>query len=464
MHAAYRLQDFRLVGNERMGQSMRSGLVQVVTTASRRSLTATALLLVAMGTVLAGCAQNARPPSSAETVRATEPEQVDSLVVTPEEALSIDELLTRADRYLETGELEQALADYERLLHVGSLREDDAPDATRQRWFMRALFGAGTALDWMGDRQGALERYLEVERRFSDTREGRTAGVRAVRLLVHLDRVEEGAKLARRLLDTESERSTFHSPQLDPLERVALLGALALERIEQNDDVEAQKLVSRGQQIVEQHGFDRADRISRDLALLYFALGEVRRLRAERIQFEPPLSDFPERLERRCQLLLDAQSAYSNAMRAYDAHWSARAGYRVGELYQKLHEAVMKIPPPDTAQSDERRALFEGAMRLRYSVLLRKASAMLAHTLAMVERTGYTAQWVDKLRAARHSVERALEAEEAALQRLPYTRDELEAALDHLRARVSESPAGPAPPTATPKPTPEPERRKAPLH
>src|SRR5690606_17591257 len=192
-----------------------------------------------------------------------------------------------------------------------------------------------------------------------------------------------------------------------------------------------------GQQIVEQHGFDRADRVSRDLAQLYFAVGEVRRLRAERIHFEPPLSDFPERLERRCQLLLDAQSAYSNAMRAHDAPWSARAGYRVGELYQKLHEAVMKVPPPDAAQSEGRRALFEGAMRLRYSVLLRKASTMLAHTLAMVERTGYSAQWVDKLHAARRSVDRALEAEEAALQRLPYTRDELEAALDHLRARVS---------------------------
>lgn len=476
VHAAHRLHDFQLVGNSKTGgiDAGRGRLAPSgdMTKPSRLSVTTMSALrrgkpLVALGALVVGCAQNVRQrPSLPETSRADAgPERVDPLVVTPGEALTIDELLARADQRLEAGELDPALADYERLLHVARLRGGDARDATRQRWFLRALFGAGTALDWMGDRHGALEHYLEVERRFPDTREGRTAGVRAVRLLVHLDRMEEGAKLAQQLLEATSGGSragvggsTSRSTELDPLEEVALLGALALERIGRDDDVEALGLVSRGQRIVEEHGFDRADRLSRDLAQLYFALGEVRRLRAERIHFEPPLSDFPERLERRCQLLLDAQSAYSNAMRAHDAHWSARAGYRVGELYQKLHEAVMKVPPPDAAQSEGRRALFEGAMRLRYSVLLRKASTMLAHTLAMVERTGYSAQWVDKLHAARRSVDQALEAEEAALKRLPYTRDELEAALDHLRARGTPPPTAPAHPGPVQQPPPSVER------
>lgn len=416
------------------------------------------------GVLLASCAQGAPPARTASdptfvessSAAGSEPERVDRLVVTPGEALGVSELLARADREIESGRPERALIDYDRLLQAERLRGDDPLTGTERRWFMRALFGAGTAHDLLGNREEALDRYLEVERRYPETAEGRTAGVRAVRLLVHLERIEEAAPLAEKLLEAGSVRSPGagrsvgsgstgggvdgKGGELGALEQVALLSALALERVAREDDVEAFRLVARGEHIVEKHGFDRSDRLPRDLAQLYFALGEVRRLRAERLIFEPPFTDFPERLERRCQLLLDAQSAYSDAMRAHDAHWSAMAGYRVGELYQKLHEDVMKVPPPEAADTEGRRALFEGAMRLRYSVLLRKASTMLAHTLAMVERTGYSTHWVDKARSARRSIERALEAEEAALERLPYSRSELQSALDRLRERATPAP------------------------
>ena len=84
---------------------------------------------------------------------------------------------------------------------------------------------------------------------------------------------------------------------------------------------------------------------------MYFALGELRRMRAERIHFVPVPENFGAALEQRCQLLLDSQSAYSDAMRAYDSHWSAMAGYRVGELYQKLHEELMQVPAPKAADT-----------------------------------------------------------------------------------------------------------------
>jgi hypothetical protein len=139
--------------------------------------------------------------------------------------------------------------------------------------------------------------------------------------------------------------------------------------------------------------------------------------------------NFAAALEQRCQLLLDAQGAYSDAMRAYDAHWSAMAGYRVGELYQKLHEEMMQVPPPKSANSEARRQLFEGAMRLRYSILLDKAKAMLDHTVTMAERTGEQSEWVLKARQARDAVEKAMVDESQALARLPYTRAQLQEAL-----------------------------------
>jgi hypothetical protein len=133
-------------------------------------------------------------------------------------------------------------------------------------------------------------------------------------------------------------------------------------------------------------------------------------------------------------LLLDAQSAYSDAMRAYDAHWSAMAGFRVGELYQKLHEELMQVPAPKAADTDRRRQLFEGAMRLRYSILLDKGKSMLDHTVAMADRTGEQSAWVLKSRQARDVIAKATEEERQALARLPYTKEQLQAAMDSFAA------------------------------
>src|SRR5262249_32758457 len=150
--------------------------------------------------------------------------------------------------------------------------------------------------------------------------------------------------------------------------------------------------------VIDAQNLDAGGTIPRDIAALDYALGEVRRIRAERITFVPVPANFGQKLEERCQLLLDAQGAYSEARRADDAHWSAMAGFRVGELYEKLHEEVMRIPAPASADTEARRQLFEGAMRLRYSILLKKAQTMMKHTLAMVERTGEPSPWAERAR------------------------------------------------------------------
>src|SRR6185369_6201267 len=106
------------------------------------------------------------------------------------------------------------------------------------------------------------------------------------------------------------------------------------------------------------------------------------------IAFNPVPQNFGDVLEQRCQGRLDAQNAYTDAMRSFDAHWSAMAGYRVGQLYQKLHLDVMQVPPPAKADTLKQKQLFEGAMRLRYRVLLEKGLAMMDGTVRLGERTG----------------------------------------------------------------------------
>jgi tetratricopeptide (TPR) repeat protein len=369
-------------------------------------------------------------------------EQVDHTVITAADASNAYDVLRRAELALSEERFDEALAEYDKLLRADAA----APDATtleERAWRAQAWLGAGTVHDLRGEREEALRHYLGVVARFGDHELARHAEVRAVRLLVHLERLDEAAALARRALQ---EKSPGAPQPVDrgPLAEVALLSAVALDLAARGDDVGAMRYVARGQQVIEGHGFDQADALPRDLAQLYFALGEVRRLRAERITFDPTPPDFPQRLEERCQLLLDAQSAYSDAMRAHDAHWSAMAGYRVGELYQRLHEDLMLVKPPSAADTESRRALFEGAMRLRYSILLSKSRTMLEHTLRMIERTAHETRWAEKARAAHRAILAAIDREEAALARLPYSRGELEAALEHL-ARQAPSRPGPSP-------------------
>jgi type III secretory pathway component EscV len=113
------------------------------------------------------------------------------------------------------------------------------------------------------------------------------------------------------------------------------------------------------------------------------------------------------------------------------------AGYRVGELYASLHAEVMRMVEQHPVQGEGRRDLLEGAMRLRYSVLVQKALRMMQQTLDMAERVGESSGWVDKTRQTKAALLRWAQAEEDAIAKLPYSRESLSYALERLRAEAS---------------------------
>jgi tetratricopeptide (TPR) repeat protein len=287
-----------------------------------------------------------------------------------------------------------------------------------------ALFGAGDAHDRLGHHQAAIERYRGVVEKHPGHDLARPAALRCVRLLAYVEDFAWAGRFADRLLE--------HKAELRPIEEVVAYGGKALALVAEGDDVRALSFIERGRDVIEQNQLDLAGRVPRDVAQLYYALGEVYRLRGERIRFVPAPKNLAVTLEQRCQLVLDAQRAYSDTWRAYDAHWSSMAGYRVGELYQRLHEDLMQLEPPAAADTKSRKDLYEAAMRLRFEVLLEKARGMMEHTLSMAEREGEKSSWVARAREAKARIEAAEQAEREALSRLPYTKQELQAVLDEL--------------------------------
>ena len=347
------------------------------------------------------------------------PVVVPRTVVTPGSAADIDELFAQASERQAAGAAAEAATGFDRVYRL----DPDGPRAAE------ALHQGGLSHEQAGNRESSLQRFEQVASRFPKHALARDALLRAIRLACFLERW--------RRCGEASELFMTRYPDRDYLESIVAHGGKALWRVSEGDVDGASYNIEKARTLVEEHRLDAAGKIPRDVAQLYFALGEVRRLRAEKIRFNPLPANFPAVLEERCQLLLDSQSAYSDSMRAHDAHWSAMAGYRVGELYQKLHEDLMDVHQPK-ADTDKKKQLFEGAMRLRYSILLDKALTMMEHTLSMAARTAEKSAWVDKATDATAKLKRAQKAENDAIDPLPYSRADLQAALDDLAKKADE--------------------------
>ncbi len=370
---------------------------------------------------LAGCAahgQTTPPPNSAaKTNRTGQPAAtVARTVITPESTTDIPELFAQATKEGQAKHYDVAARLFERAFTL----DPNGPLADR------SLFESAEMYDVYGSHEEALARYEQVARRYPQSELDRVARVRALRLLIYLEQYARAGELA--------DSTAAKYKDLLSFDQLAVLAARALSRLAVDDDVQAEPAIGKARDIIERESLDAAGRVPAELAPVYFALGELRRIRAERIHFVPVPANFGAALEQRCQLLLDAQGAYSDAMRAYDSHWSAMAGYRVGELYQKLHEELMQVPAPKAASTERQRQLFEGAMRLRYSILLDKAKSMLDHTVAMADKTGEQSPWILKSRQARDAIIQATQAEREALARLPYSKEQLQSALDSFSA------------------------------
>lgn len=376
--------------------------------------------------VLLGCGRAAVHPPVLDAARAraaalpiatpAAPLRVATIIVTPHAALDVEELFVSGQTSLRQGQYDSAAQAFDRIVAQESAGT----------WLERSLFQGALAHEAQGDLDGAAERFEQLGRRVPQSPWSAEALLRSMRLRLHREAWAQAGETARSFLE--------RYPSSGPAGRIVAYAARALDLLAAARQSEAEYFIAKGMEVVDSLELDRAGRIPRDLAQLYFALGEARRQRAEQARLSPDVRQFSARLERRCELLLEAQSAYSDSMRAYDAHWSTMAGYRVGELYERLHQELMQIPLP-RAGTERERQLFEGAMRLRYSVLLNKASSMLEHTLAMAQRTGEQSEWVRRTEHSQHQLDEYRQAEERALNQLPFSRAELESALDDLANR-----------------------------
>lgn len=332
------------------------------------------------------------------------------------------ELLARGERALLAQNWQEAVDAFEALIAGDAASREDP----------QVIYDLSVAYEGIGNREKAREGYRSIVRKFPTDPNARSALAREVSLDAYLEDWKALGEVGELILAR---------PNLEVADRMLGLGARGLSRIIAGDESGAAKDVNEGLDLVETTRFGATGQLPVAAAMLKYANGEIRKVRSERIVLNPPPPDFVQKLEMRCQLLLDAQSSYADAIRSVDLHWAAMSGFRVGEMYRSLHQHLMMIPPTEKAKTDSDKQLFYGIMHVRYRALLEKGLEMMKRTLALGERTGVASGWMKRAEAAKAEMDRALEEEKSILKTLPYTEETLEKTLAIMKKKAADDAA-----------------------
>ncbi|HVH47167.1 MAG TPA: tetratricopeptide repeat protein [Labilithrix sp.] len=332
------------------------------------------------------------------------------------------ELLARGERALLAQNWQEAVDVFEALLAGDPSAANDP----------QVIYDLALAYEGLGDREKARMRYRDIVRRFPTDPNARSALAREVSLDAYLEDWKALGEVGEQILARKD---------IEVADKMLGLGARGLSRIIAGDETGASRDVNEGLDLVEETRFGATGQLPVAAAMLKYANGEIRKVRSEKIVLNPPPPDFVQKLELRCQLLLDAQSSYADAIRSVDLHWAAMSGYRVGEMYRTLHQHLMMIPPTEKAKTESDKQLFYGIMHVRYRALLEKGIEMMKRTLALGERTGVASGWMKRAEAAKAEMDRALEEEQATIKKFPFTEETLEKTLEIMKRKAADDAA-----------------------
>lgn len=137
-----------------------------------------------------------------------------------------------------------------------------------------------------------------------------------------------------------------------------------------------------------------------------FYLGEIYAREMEGIKLSPPKGDNDDWVEamgadlkKKCELLLRAQNNFIRTIRVGHHGWATAAGYRIGSLYERLHDDMIEVPvPPDL--TDDQKEVYREEVKERVRVLVMKAMKVYQMSLEMAARIGQKNEWVDKTTAS----------------------------------------------------------------
>ncbi len=221
--------------------------------------------------------------------------------------------------------------------------------------------------------------------------------------------------------------------ELELWDKASATFAVILEEREDVDGLErVEALARRGSALLNDRRYDEADlalkeavaifRAERDIppgsstfyhGMARFKQGEIIAVRMREVALPSDETILEPALENKCQLLLDAQREYTQAIKVGHPHWAAAAAYRIGHLYRDLWDDMTNAPPPEDL-TEEEKAIYAEVLRDRIQNLLKKAVKQWERTLKMARRLNLDNEWVDKTTAELEEIRETLALEDTA--------------------------------------------------
>ncbi len=304
------------------------------------------------------------------------PVTMEPLVIGPNDVYDAQTLFERGYALGKQKRCDLAVPHYDRLLG----------EFPQSKFASAALYNSALCLHESGDAQEAAQRYERVVQEFPKSQDVTHSKFQLIALYVPLKRWDQGRALTD---DLEAKRDLTSDERIEVKARRAEL-ELGAGDIEQ--------AASRARQAITYYRTrDEQERVTDDAfaASASYVLAETYRIRSEQVEVAAGTAEQQHKmLEERAQLLLMAQREYFNKMKYSIADWSARAGFRIGAMYETLWDTITAapIPPPKRKYDAESQRVYEEEYRKEMATMIRP---LLEHairywelTLMMIERTG----------------------------------------------------------------------------
>jgi tetratricopeptide (TPR) repeat protein len=337
------------------------------------------LAVLGLVSALAGCATTGRAPSLTREPTTppggAPPAEIAYAPHTIEVSRLDLELVGKNEEELfAIGQAAFSAGDYARAANAFGRLADRFPSSAREA---TALYDAGLAHQRLEQWRAALGRFRTVERKY-DGPDAVEAAFRVAECHYHLEELAE----ARAVLDRLARRTDL--PVAEHIRALTQRGVVELEAGQAEEAEKSLRLaVSAWKEGSDQERLD-----DYYPAQAQFYLGEVFREHFQAVKLDPSRADearLGQDLEDKAALLLSAQGHYLRAIRIGNADWAVAAGFRIGELYDAFHAALVGAPLP-TGLDEEHADAYRTELRRKVRILVTKAIAIYEQTLATAGR------------------------------------------------------------------------------
>jgi len=361
----------------------------------RRALRGVAAVLAVAA--LGGCATGTSADEEVETLDGRSGEESSEDGEGGDGEVSLDPMLVRGSDAEGPGETVDSNEVFEKAYEAYSDRRyEDAVEHyetivqyfDESRFYRPSLYNGGLSYEKLERWEAAARMYRTIIEEFPDDSSTNDAYYRLAEVYKNQGRHGRIAELMTEVMLREGVE-TFDRIEAHTRRSEALLEVGNLEEAEQGFRTVLE--LNR-----EAEPDQRLPKDSRYICKAYLGLGEVFKRRQSAIVLELPTEKMGDDLERKADLLLEAQTHYLRALRQRHPKWSVAAGYQIGRLYEDFYSDIFAAEIPDDL-SDEQVAMYFDTLRERLRPVMERAIEVYEKNLSLSERMGETPEenrWV----------------------------------------------------------------------